>query len=213
MAEGRPVGGRFVAVGPTRGLALSACLPSRGLETGQASLRLRAPAFLAPCPPGRIGRVIQPATVPPAIRPFLLAILLLGMLGTAAELLLLGHDEEAPQLIPLAGIAVAVAVIAWHAVDRRAASVRALQLTMLLLVGAGVAGVVLHLRGSMEFQLETDASLGGWQLFWKAMRAKNPPALAPGIMAQLGLLGLAYAHRHPALGVTRSERQDHGRAT
>jgi hypothetical protein len=153
--------------------------------------------------------VTQPATVP-ATRPFLLAILLLGMLGTEADLLLIGHDEDIPQLIPLVGIAVAVAVVVWHIVDRRAASVRALQLTMLLLVGAGVAGVVLHLRGSMEFQLETDASLGGWQLFWKAIRAKSPPALAPGVMAQLGLLGLVYAYRHPALGVGRSERQNHG---
>ena len=155
----------------------------------------------------------EPATVFPAIRPLLLAILLVGMLGTEAELLLIGHDEDAPQLIPLIGIAVAVAVIVWHVVDRRAASVRALQLTMLLLVGTGVAGVVLHLRGSMAFQLETDASLSGLQLFWKAIRAKSPPALAPGIMAQLGLLGLVYAHRHPALGVGRSERQDHGSVT
>ena len=37
-------------------------------------------------------------------------------------------------------------------------------------------------------------------LFWKAMAAKTPPALAPGAMTQLGLLGLAYAFRHPALG-------------
>jgi hypothetical protein len=153
--------------------------------------------------------VTQPATVPET-RSFLLAILLLGMLGTEAELLLISHHEDAPQLIPLIGIAVAVAVIVWHIVDRRAASVRVLQFTMLLLVGAGVAGVVLHLRGSMAFQLETDASLSGLQSFWKAIRAKSPPALAPGIMAQLGLLGLVYAHRHPALSVGRSERQDMG---
>ncbi len=29
------------------------------------------------------------------------------------------------------------------------------------------------------------------------MAAKTPPALAPGSMAQLGLIGLAYTYRHP----------------
>jgi len=29
------------------------------------------------------------------------------------------------------------------------------------------------------------------------MTAKTPPALAPGAMIQLGLLGLVYTYRHP----------------
>ena len=31
------------------------------------------------------------------------------------------------------------------------------------------------------------------------MRAKVPPVLAPGVMVQLGFVGLLYAYRHPAL--------------
>jgi len=69
---------------------------------------------------------------------------------------------------------------------------------MLLFIGAGLLGGVLHIRSSMEFQLETDPSLRGRKLFSKAMQAKAPPALAPRAMLQLGLLGLAFTYQQPA---------------
>jgi hypothetical protein len=34
--------------------------------------------------------------------------------------------------------------------------------------------------------------MGTWVLVEKVLRAKAPPLLAPGMMLQLGLLGLAY---------------------
>jgi hypothetical protein len=58
----------------------------------------------------------------------------------------------------------------------------------------------LHFQVNMEFQIEMDPALSGWPLFQKAILAKTPPALAPGSMIQLGLIGLAYTFRHPALG-------------
>ena len=45
-----------------------------------------------------------------------------------------------------------------------------------------------------------DPALSGMALFQKAILAKAPPALAPGAMTQLGLIGLAYTFRHPAMG-------------
>jgi hypothetical protein len=60
--------------------------------------------------------------------------------------------------------------------------------------------VFLHYQGNVEFQMEIDPTQHGSELFWKVMRAKAPPALAPGLMAQLGLLGLIYAFRHPSAG-------------
>lgn len=133
------------------------------------------------------------------IRRVLLAILTLGLLGTGAELLLLGHYEEARQLIPVVLVAASLLAVAWHVVAGGAASIRALQATMVLAVCSGFVGVVLHYRGNREFQLETDPSLVGARLFWKVMQAKAPPALAPAAMTELGLLGLAYTYRHPAL--------------
>ena len=66
---------------------------------------------------------------------------------------------------------------------------------MALFVIAGILGVWLHYRGAAEFQLEMDASQHGPALWWKALRAKAPPVLAPGLMMQLGFLGLVFAYR------------------
>ena len=133
------------------------------------------------------------------LRAFLMAILLLGMAGSATELLLLAHHEDFKQLIPLSLLAIAFGVLAWHGGTRSRASVRGLQVVMTLFVIAGLAGVILHVRSSMEFQSEVDPSLRGLKLLAKALMAKAPPALAPGVMVQLGLLGLAFTYRHPAL--------------
>jgi hypothetical protein len=131
-------------------------------------------------------------------RRWLLGLLTVGLTGLSAELLLLGHYEGPAQLIPLILIAAALASISWHFVTRSAASLLAFRSVMLLLVTAGALGVVLHYRGNLEFQLETDPSAHGWPLFMKVMRAKAPPALAPGALSQLGLLGLVYAYRERA---------------
>lgn len=133
------------------------------------------------------------------LRGFLLVILVLCMLGTGAELLLVGHTEEVWQWVPLVLISICLVVLGWHAINRRAASIRVLQGVMVLFMIGGVAGFVLHAQAKMEFQREGNPSLSGAKLFWKAMRSISPPALAPGMLIQMGLLGLAYAYRHPAL--------------
>ncbi len=79
------------------------------------------------------------------------------------------------------------------------ATVRVFQSVMVLLIISGALGVYFHFRATAEFQLEMDPALAGWALFRKAIVAKAPPALAPGAMTQLGLIGLAYTFRHPAL--------------
>jgi hypothetical protein len=144
------------------------------------------------------------------IRRVLLAILIVGLVGTATELLLLEHDEEAIQLVPLALIAVAFVAIAWHALDQGGASLRVFQSVMVLFVAAGALGMYLHFRTNVEFQREVDPSIAGRALIIKAMTAKTPPALAPGSMSQLGLIGLAYAYRYP---VRRRSSETTGRAS
>ena len=138
------------------------------------------------------------------IRRILLCILLIGLAGTATELLLLQHDEEIFQLIPLILIAFALVAIVWHAVHQGPASLRIVQGTMALFIVAGGLGVYLHYRANVEFQREVVPSIAGRALLWKALTAKTPPALAPGSMLQLGLIGLAYTYRYPS----RHRRQD-----
>ena len=133
-----------------------------------------------------------------AVRRILLVILGIGLVGTATELLLLKHREGPTQLIPLVLIGAACLVLVWHLATRVGASVVALQITMVLFVASGLIGVVLHYRANLDFQLEIDPSAAATALFWKVMEAKAPPALAPGSMVQLGLIGLAYSYRYPS---------------
>ena len=133
------------------------------------------------------------------LRRYLTFILLLELLGTSTELLLVGHYEERWQWVPLALIALALLVLGRLAAAPSAASVRAWQGLMVLFMLGGVAGLALHWNAKMEFKREADPSLAGLQLFREAMKTQSPPALAPGAMIQMGLLGPACAYRYPAL--------------
>lgn len=135
-----------------------------------------------------------------SLRRPLLALLAFGLLGTITELLLLGHYDGALQWIPLGLIVLALATILLHLRSGSAASITALRVVMTTLVLAGALGVLLHYRGNLEFQRDMDPTASSWALFKKVVRAKAPPALAPGAMVQLGLLGWIYTWRHPALG-------------
>jgi hypothetical protein len=151
-----------------------------------------------------IGRMPDPAA---RIRTFLLASLAVGMVGMAAELLLIGHRETVQQQIPLVLLGLGILAAAWHAAAPRATTVRALQIMMLLFVASGVAGVVLHYRGNVEFELEIYPAMAGLELVQKTLTGATP-VLAPGSMALLGLIGLTYAYEHPCLN--RSVRAPHG---
>lgn len=132
------------------------------------------------------------------MRRFLLLILVLGMVGTAAELVLLQHYEDWWQTVPLALIGLALIVLVWHGLSRGPASVRALQALMTLFVFSGAIGMGLHHTANAEFERESDPSLAGFRLFTEALSGATP-ALAPGTMVQFGLLGLLYTYRHPRL--------------
>ena len=126
------------------------------------------------------------------LRSWILGILVLGLLGTVTELVLLEHYEQPTQFVPLVLIVAALAALFWEFRRRDTASRRAIQAVMALFVLAGFVGFVAHFRGSAEYQLELNPDMSNWELLEKILRAKAPPLLAPGMMLQLGLLGLAY---------------------
>jgi hypothetical protein len=137
-----------------------------------------------------------------ALRRLLIALLLVGLVGTATDLLLIGHYEDSWQLIPLVTIALAILAslplaLADPSVGDEVVRLRLFRTAMVLLFVTGGAGAVLHYRANMEFKLEMDPTLHGFALFSSVVRATAPPALAPGTMALLGLLGLAAAFRRP----------------
>ena len=128
----------------------------------------------------------------------MLALFAVGLLGTAAELILLEHTEDLWQKAPLALMAVGLVVLIWRLCGGGAPSLRTFQAIMVLFLVAGVAGLILHYRGNAEFELEMVPSRKGFELVWESLKGATP-ALAPGMMIQLGLLGLASTYRHPLL--------------
>lgn len=130
------------------------------------------------------------------VRRMLLAILVMGLVGTGTELLLLGHFEDTWQLAPLVLIALALASIAALRLSGGEAPLRAVQIVMALSVASGGVGTLLHYQGNAEFELEMYPALAGVELFAKSMTGATP-TLAPGTMTLLGLLGLVYTYRHP----------------
>src|SRR5262245_39267849 len=130
-------------------------------------------------------------TRPPleVVRRWLTAVLLIGLIGTEAELLLLKHFDGFWQLVPVVSIGAAALILAWYAIGTSVASIRALQSVMLLFVLAGLVGAIQHFRGNIEHERESDPSVAGRELYARAIMGSTP-ALAPGAMIQLGLLGL-----------------------
>ena len=143
-----------------------------------------------------------------SLRQLLLALVFIGIVGLEVELALLRHAETLNQWIPhvalLIGLISTVAVYVWPG----PATLRSFQAVMLIFLVVGALGVYLHVRGNVEFALERDPSLTGVRLIWKALRGATP-ALAPGAMAQLGLLGLLYGYRHPAVARGSTTQLEH----
>ena len=131
------------------------------------------------------------------LRRALLALLLFGITGTLAELFLLGHFEDW-QRVPIVLLACGILSILLSLVRPGFVTLRLLQGLMALFVAGGMLGMYFHYTGNVEFEREMYPSLEGFGLVWEAIRGATP-ALAPGTMILLGLLGLAYCFRHPHL--------------
>lgn len=135
------------------------------------------------------------------IRGVLLAALLVSLAGMLIELFLLEHTEDPWQWVPIVIGGVSVLVLGWFAVTRRPGALQVFRALMVLSIVGGLTGVLLHYRGNVEFELEMYPDLSGLKLFKDAMMGATP-ALAPGVMIQIGLIGLAWTIRHPVFAAS-----------
>ncbi len=132
------------------------------------------------------------------VRRFLLWIVMAGIVGLGVELVLLEHFDELLQWIPLVLLVLGLAAAVALALRASRAAVRALQAVSVLYIAAGTLGLWLHFDGNMEFEREDDPSAATTVLVRRAIFGATP-LLAPGALAQLGLIGLCIGYRHPAL--------------
>ncbi len=133
------------------------------------------------------------------LRKFLLITLILGITGTLTELFLLEHTEAYWQKVPLILLGLGIASLALRFLKPSRATLRMLQGLMVIFILSGLVGIFLHYRGNVEFELEMTPSQKGVDLFVEAITGATP-ALAPGTMVYLGMIGFVYCFRHPLLG-------------
>ena len=133
-----------------------------------------------------------------SMRRGVLLIFVIGTIGLGTELLLLDHFEEWRQQVPLVLLALGLILLAARMFYRGAIILRLFRWTMLAFVLGGMVGLWFHLSSNMEFELEMHPTLSGLELLFKALSGAMP-ALAPGALVQLGLIGFLYTYQHPAL--------------
>ncbi|MGE0443775.1 MAG: hypothetical protein AB7P99_01000 [Vicinamibacterales bacterium] len=126
-----------------------------------------------------------------SLRRILLLLVGLGVVGTAADLVLLEHYADWWQLAPFALLAAALASAVWLALAPGRGAVAAVRGAMLLLMACGVLGLWRHYTANIEFEREIAPESSGITLVWSAVRGAAPPTLAPAALIHLGLLGLA----------------------
>jgi hypothetical protein len=132
------------------------------------------------------------------LRQFVLLLAALAALLTPLELIFAKHYGEPLMLIPFVLVALTLLAILAVVLWPNANVFRFFQIVMVLLFVGSALGVFFHLRGNLEVVQEVTPDLQGWNLLWK-MLSGAAPALAPGLLAQVGLLGFLYTFKHPAL--------------
>ena len=145
-----------------------------------------------------------------SLRQLVLALLFIGVVGLEIELALLRHADSFSQWIPHIVLLVGLVSTLTVAFRPTVTTIRIFQAMMWVFVAIGLLGLFFHYKGNVEFAVERDPTLTGFRLIWKALRGATP-ALAPGALSQLGLLGLIYTYRNPALfelGPIRSESSE-----
>ncbi len=133
----------------------------------------------------------------PAFRRLIMAVVIVGIVGIGAELVLLEHWESALQWTPLIALIAATLVILSAGIHPTRTRILALRIVMLALVLVGILGIGLHWRSNALLELEMNPSAEGWP-FIRRVLFGGTPLLAPGAIMHLGLIGLAATYRQLA---------------
>lgn len=129
--------------------------------------------------------------------------MLLGITGTAGELILLEHTESPWQWSPVVALAVGSLVCLLVLFSERNAAAVAFRLMMASFLLMGTVGLYLHYKGNVEFELEMYPTRDGFELVWESLKGATP-TMAPGAMILLGLVGIV-AFMRPTKGPDRNE--------
>jgi len=113
------------------------------------------------------------------------------LLGVGLELYLLNHFEDTLQRIPLFCIGSALLILAILLFKRSALLLTLFNIVLCCTALSGIYGTFLHLKANYEFELEMKPTASSWDLFVESLSGALP-ALAPGSMIVLALIGYSY---------------------
>lgn len=118
--------------------------------------------------------------------------LVFGFFGCVLELYLLKHYESILQSIPLVciGLAIACLLILRYKLNKNL--LRTFNFLMISIACSGILGAFLHLRANYEFEKEMRPSASAFDVFSESFSGALP-ALAPGSMVILALIGYSYS--------------------
>jgi len=136
----------------------------------------------------------------------LLALMLFSMVSISAELILLEHTESRIQWVPFVTLGVGSLATIFVALQPSRPRLQFYRFIMLGFIVVGALGLWFHYKGNAEFELEMMPELAGMQLFKASIRGATP-LLAPGAIAQLGLLGFIFTLGHPHLATRSSNNK------
>jgi hypothetical protein len=141
------------------------------------------------------------------VRASLLGIVLFGLVGMIVELVFLRHTEGALEILPIALMLAALAVLIWNALRKTEVSRGILLTIMAGLVVSGLVGVWLHYDANVGYERDSNPGAATEEVYRKAVMGATP-TLAPGAMIELGLIGMLFALLRPT--TTEAQRASKG---
>jgi hypothetical protein len=131
------------------------------------------------------------------MRLLIMAAIAVALTVTEAELIYVGHTgTNNGQLIAVVLVAAGLTVSTWHAIARNTTSIVVFRFTMYLFLVFGLDGMLTHYNAAVHAALKLHPTLAGLPLL-TATLSGSIPLLAPGMLIQVGLLGLVYTFNHP----------------
>lgn len=138
----------------------------------------------------------KPTMNQPVVGKLITATLFIQLVGIAAELILLEHYEDFWQIVPIVLIGTGFIASIFSIFYSNTFIKSAFLATMALIIISGFVGSWQHFSANLEFEQEMYPSLSGIDLWWEALKGATP-ALAPGSMIGIGLIGILYIRYKP----------------
>ena len=131
------------------------------------------------------------------VRRWLLAAIAATLIVIEGELVFVRHfGNNNGQMIAVVLAGSGLVIVAWHAIARDTLSIVVFRFLMYLFLVFGIDGLMVHYNFAADAALKSHPALVGLPLLYATLSG-DIPLLAPGMMTEVGLLGLLYTFHHP----------------